>query len=283
MSAQPPIRNGRRPGRRTHARITISSLAIALGLLIGIPATAFAEPTFSVAWTHIGIYPRTAPSMLAGSAGPAVSDGTPLEVICEQEGESVTGDAGTSTIWEKTTIGWLPNVFVSTGVDGWTPGVPKCGGSSTPCKPSGGSAPVESPKEYTGIWITANDVSVKLINHYYDKTGTPVVIDWAYFTQDKYLVDALQALDMNLGYDTYGSKPWKDGDIYYALGHFTIARTSPHCYAIKDVYDFASISKDASDGSIDVQAENLPYALNWADVYLGSAKPFTVQSSGCIY
>jgi len=111
----------------TRAWGLLLAMVIALSTVIAVPAAAQADSRFTVAWTGIGIYPRSAPDMAASKVGKALADGASVSVNCELTGTSVTSDAGTSTIWERLSDGtYLPNVFVETGANGWTPGVPRC-------------------------------------------------------------------------------------------------------------------------------------------------------------
>ncbi|WP_204015135.1 amidase domain-containing protein [Virgisporangium aurantiacum] len=125
------MRDDTRRTRHVPYRVTaavIAAGAITTSALVGGAAPASAAPTFRVEWTKIGIYPRSAPSMASARFGtPALSDGTPVAITCENSGQEVSSAAGTSTIWEQLSDGsWLPNVFVYTGSDSWTPGVPRC-------------------------------------------------------------------------------------------------------------------------------------------------------------
>lgn len=113
-------------------RIFINPMRAMLALIIGLvgyasftPA-ASADQTFPIAFTGIGIYPRTEPSMDAPHAGDALPDGTMVTIECELEGQAVNNGMATISIWAKTNVGYLPNAYLYTGVDGWTPGVGRC-------------------------------------------------------------------------------------------------------------------------------------------------------------
>lgn len=149
------------------ALIVIASLAlIALGAIA--PAPAHAASNFRIAWTHIGIYPRSAPSMSAAKVGAALPDGAWISVACETTGVSVTSDVGTSTIWEKLTNGtFVPNVFVETGANGWTPGVPRCDGAPP------GPAPATSKYNRAG--------AVAAARAHYKGEDVPFIADCTYF------------------------------------------------------------------------------------------------------
>lgn len=112
------------------ARFRGAALATVLcALVFGavLPAPAQADARYPVAWTKIGIYPQSAPSMGSGQIGKALPDGAVVTIVCEQRGQSVSNGLNTTDIWERLDTGaWLPNAFIKTGVDGWTPGVPRC-------------------------------------------------------------------------------------------------------------------------------------------------------------
>ncbi|WP_157063552.1 DUF2599 domain-containing protein [Luteipulveratus mongoliensis] len=119
--------------------------------LAALGGPAHADVVYPVAWTNIGIFPRTAPSMGAPAAGAAVSDGTSVQIACETTGESVSNGASTSTIWEQLSDGsYLPNAHIDTGSDDWTPNVPRCGGgaSATPSASGSGWVPYCGPSKY---------------------------------------------------------------------------------------------------------------------------------------
>ena len=108
----------------------VSAIACMVGLMVGglfVAPAARADTQFQIAWTKIGIYPRSAPSMGSSQVGAALSDGTDIGVGCELEGETVSNGFTSSNIWEVLSDGtYIPNVYVNTGVDGWTPGVMRC-------------------------------------------------------------------------------------------------------------------------------------------------------------
>ncbi|MDR7255682.1 hypothetical protein J2X46_004696 [Nocardioides sp. BE266] len=99
--------------------------AAAFGLVTATPAAA--STTVTVDFTDIGIYPRSAPSMNSTKIGAALSDGTPVGVVCEVEAEVVSNGYEDIAIWDRLDDGtWLPNAFLNTGTASWTPGVPHC-------------------------------------------------------------------------------------------------------------------------------------------------------------
>lgn len=83
----------------------------------------------TIAFSEIGIYPRTEKSLDSAHFGPALPDGATIQVECEAEGAAVNGNP----IWERRSDGaWIPNAFVNTGYDTWTPGIPRCDQQSSP-------------------------------------------------------------------------------------------------------------------------------------------------------
>ncbi|GAA2245159.1 hypothetical protein N1031_15485 [Herbiconiux moechotypicola] len=243
--------------------ITLGIAAATVALVTGGHSTAaFADAQFKVAWTHVGIYPRSGPSMESTKVGAALPDGTTVTVVCEQEGQSVTSDVTTSSIWELTSNGtWLPNAFVETHSNGWTPGVPRCDQPETSPQ-----TPTETPFPVSGIPIKNNgSVYAQLYSHYYDRSGTNAVIEWSFFQQNARLMDVARSLKVN-EYTEFPSNPTDDGtDYFLAMGTHTIWRTSQNCFRVKDTYDFA-----------------FPYVTQVYDAWRGNAKVFTVYSSGCI-
>ena len=75
------------------------------------------------------------------SVGSAVVDTFPgptqVSVQCQQHAETVTAEGYTNDAWAKLADGsWVTNIYIKGPA--WLPGIPDCGGSSTP-PPSGGS------------------------------------------------------------------------------------------------------------------------------------------------
>lgn len=119
---------------QTAAILTTAALVAAGALTTAAPASA-ADNSYTVAFTGIGIYPRASADMSSPKAGLALSDGTRVTVSCEADGTAVSNGSQTSTIWEQLEDGtWLPNVFVDTGTDGYTPGIARCD-SPVPIEP----------------------------------------------------------------------------------------------------------------------------------------------------
>lgn len=126
------------------------------------------------------------------------------------------------------------------------PEQPTAGGGNTnpPSPPSGGGANgqpgtstvLEHCNSYSGDRISASgSVAYSLYDHYMWGNGRPVVIDWAYFANDSRFTTAAHKLAIGLATQY---QPLPTTDMYYALGRFTVKRTSTHCYAIYDHYDF---------------------------------------------
>ncbi|MFT2751369.1 hypothetical protein [Clavibacter sp. Sh2088] len=181
--------------------------------------------------------------------GPALSDGTPVTVICEKTGTTVVSDAGTSDIWEKTTVGWIPNAFVNTGLDGFSD-VPNCIDAIA--------------------FVPAHDVQRALLDHYYSSAGGTVQVDFGFYSADERLMDFARTLPIDSIGRQYVAFP-EDGDVYWASGAFSVARTSKHCWMIKDDYDFTPD-----------KPQNYPFIGLWGNQFFGNAKEFTVRSAGCV-
>lgn len=119
---------------RYSKRISLTAAAAAAtALLLGlgtVPALADSPTsTFPIGWAPIGIYPRSNTVWSSSHSGAAIPNGTPVEVVCEAEGQAVSSSAGTSVIWDRLASpanAWIPNVFLATGYAAWTPGVPRC-------------------------------------------------------------------------------------------------------------------------------------------------------------
>ncbi|MCJ1701976.1 hypothetical protein MT356_19875 [Rathayibacter festucae] len=244
---------------------SVSTAIVAALVLLFAPAAQASPHTFTVQWSHIGIFPRSSPQMNdSNRVGAALADGTPVSVVCETTGATVTSDVGTSDIWERLDTGaYLPNVFVETNANGFTPGVPRCDA------PAATSA-VEEPSVTEGYLFMGNqNVPHMLLQHYYSGTGQNVEVDFDFYAADARLMDWAKQLPE----DSYGY-PYKataeDGDVYWATGGISVARTSDNCFSIRDHYDFSPN-----------KVTNWPYIGLWADQYTGAAKEFTVRSLGC--
>ncbi|MDH6242693.1 hypothetical protein M2432_000318 [Mycobacterium sp. OTB74] len=88
---------------------------------------AQAETRLQVQWTRIGIFPQSAPAMGSGQVGAALADGDWATVVCEAQGQAVGNGDKVIDIWDRLGNGaWLPNAFLKTNADGWTPGIPRC-------------------------------------------------------------------------------------------------------------------------------------------------------------
>lgn len=134
-------------------------LALVLAILGGVISAPFAhaEQAYPIAFTEIGIYPRVAPSMDSERNGNALSDGTMVTIECELEGQPVFNGMATISVWAKTPHGYLPNSFLLTGVDGWTPGVPRCESSSTASDTIPKNGPPVSPgAQRAAEWVKAH-------------------------------------------------------------------------------------------------------------------------------
>jgi hypothetical protein len=111
------------------AFIVLVIMAVAGSLLCAIPTAppARADTQLQVQWTREGIYPQSAPAMGSGQVGRALPDGAMVTVACEQQGEPVGNGQKVIDVWDRLDNGaWLPNAFLKTSADGFTPGIPRC-------------------------------------------------------------------------------------------------------------------------------------------------------------
>lgn len=102
------------------------SIMVSSTILAPHPAGARESNQFPIAWTGIGIHPQLTPALDGQPAGEALSDGTLVTHLCETRGQSVFNGEVETDIWALTEYGWLPTAFIYTGVNDWTPGVPRC-------------------------------------------------------------------------------------------------------------------------------------------------------------
>ncbi|MBO0982695.1 hypothetical protein IOC53_02400 [Rathayibacter sp. SD072] len=216
----------------------------------------------------------------------AISDGTLVQIECETTGATVTSDAGTSDIWEKTNYGWIPNVFVNTGESGFTTGIPRCDSASAPQPVTDGDTErtrdqlVEAERKNYPDRVNYDPnfdkflgeapagttyLGPKLYNHFYSKKGGMYYIPWSYFEGQKYFVSWAKKLPKD-GYDMYNPNEVFETDLALNLGTFSVHRTSEHCWVVRDLYDFK------------------PHELNlYEDQQSGKARIFASRSSGCIW
>lgn len=104
----------------------VTAFLLAVGGVVNTPVVASAAASYPISWTEIGIYPRASTSMDSAKVGSVLYDGTSVLIVCEARGQLVS-DGFTSDIWERLADGtFVPNIYVNTGVDGWTPGIPRC-------------------------------------------------------------------------------------------------------------------------------------------------------------
>ena len=252
-----------------------AAITAATAVIVGIsamPAAADDLHTYPVGWAPIGIYPRQDTQWDSAHVGDAIPDGTPVTVVCETEGESVTSAAGTSTIWDRLDSGaYLPNVFLNTGAAGSTPGSPNCATYDTP-------APAPAPAAVTGQydragaaqWAVDNDSTFPhryptddctwFVTHalwlggglpktssWTDSSHTPWLLadKWDAFslsggpTKASALADALKNELLNHGYATISSQPLD-------MSNPVVARAQ-----VGDLIAYDWDPKGTADGAID--------------------------------
>lgn len=242
-----------------------ASIGAAAALSFATAPSAAADITVPVNWTIIGIYPRSAPSMDAPKVGTAVPDGGRVSLACEAVGQPVSNGYQTIAIWDRLDDGtWLPNAFLDTRTDSWTPGVPRCDAAPA-------SAPIlDRPIRYEGDHLTNMygpwPLAYALYDHYMWGQGRNVVLEPEWVAGISGFRAEVYSLDIGqLGVWT----PPKDSDLFWAIGSFTVVRETPNCWAIYDHYDFTPD-----------KPSNWPYVVYWS-YQIGGAREFDVNASGC--
>ncbi|MFT4135696.1 amidase domain-containing protein [Microbacterium sp.] len=173
-------------------------LGVALVLASSVSVQA-ADNQFQIAWTKIGIYPHSSPTMSTSArSGRAVSDGTWITVACETTGETVTSDVATNNIWERTADGsYYPNVFVNTRSNGWTTGIPRCSALDQPLTASpapgngqsgGGAAAAQwAANHHNETQLSFMSECTILVSRALWAAGVPQTKSWTNATKDRNL------------------------------------------------------------------------------------------------
>ncbi len=172
--------------RRLMAAIATAAVVLAFTA----PGASAESHDYRVAWTQIGIYPRTSPSMSSDRAARAIPDGTLVHIECELEGSPVDNGSGASTVWERLTNGtYLPNAFINTGVDGYTPGIPRCGESEADSRRTGyfryGAASNAQHWALTPSFIPGGDCTYFVSLSLWDGGGLPETDEWSNDSSDR--------------------------------------------------------------------------------------------------
>lgn len=242
--------------------------AAAGGIMAG-ASPAMASQQFQIAFTGgVGVYPRSGPDMASERVGAALPEGSTITVECELEGTPVSNGAATITVWMKLDNGtYIPNAYVSTGHDSFTPGMPRCE-SSTDSE----EVPVSVPGDYIAYVRSDKPMFEQLIDYYYTGEGKDVVIHWDFFKDKEAFVSWAKTIPVGEEW-AYTANPSRDGfDMTTALRTFEVTKTSPHCFKIEDRYDF-----DIEEG------EDLIYLTLKIDEMTGAAASFNVYASGCFF
>lgn len=148
----------------------------------------------------------------------------------------------------------------SSGGGGQPPGG-GAGSGGTPGSHASPSPPPETCEAVSGVQAPSSHLSEWLFARFEGGYSTAVVVPWSYFTGNPQFVAKAKSIPEND--EVIGWRAVFPSDMYFALGHFTIKHTSPHCYLIYDKYDFSAVQ--------------LPF---WLQQKLKSAIPFDVYSSG---
>jgi hypothetical protein len=130
-----PVRIGDRAGehrRRRHwgARHRLAVIAVSLGalaLLLAAPSAAFAAGGTVQVGAGNCLNEREGPSNIYPSRG-CLGDGTPVNIVCQIEGETIDGNWGPTDLWDRIDDPlngpFLSDGFVNTGTNG--PVAPPC-------------------------------------------------------------------------------------------------------------------------------------------------------------
>lgn len=97
-------------------------------------------------------------------------------------------------------------------------------------------SPQEECRQVSGTLVAdRGSAAYALYDHYMWGKGKPVVVEWSYFAGSTSFSEFAKGLSdgQRKGY-TNGLNT----DMFYALGTFTVERTSENCYYIEDHYDF---------------------------------------------
>lgn len=149
---------------------------------------------------------------------------------------------------------------------------------TTPAAPTasataGNSQTTTQCQQPSGTYIANNggmSVPYALYDHYMWDHGTPVVIAWSFLAQSASFVKKAEGIPVG---QTAEYRDSYNTAMFWALGTFTITRTSESCYAIYDHYDFTPTAAPAK----------LPFTIftlpEWA-YQLSGAKDFDVRAAG---
>ena len=143
-------------------------------------------------------------------------------------------------------------------------------GSSSGQNPTPSTSPQQCQKPSGTFIPDQRSVAYALYDHYMWASGTPVVIGWSFFTSSASFVKFAKGLTVNQP-QLYRNAP--NTDMFWALGTFTVTRTSADCYAIYDHYDFTPNS------SLPKLPDTILTLPEWA-YQLSGAQDFNVYAAG---
>lgn len=245
-------------------------------------ATVFSEPA-------VNYSARSGPATTFPEAG-TYQGGVGLNLGCWINGESVEGRNGkTSAIWYQVVDvpgAWINDTIVDTGSD--EPVTASCfDGLSSEHQElyrqeasqladiSAQTASVYSPPTPNINFPNLPNsrkrifpilVEFQLAQHYFDRTGQAVDIDFTFFKHSRRLRQTMYSVKIGDS-GSYEAAPGYDGtSMVLAVRKFEFKRTSDNCFTITDRYDF----------HYHTEYESLKWAHN-----IGVAKEFDVYSSGC--
>lgn len=263
-------------------KLKVSSVAIAAAIsVVTVAAASVASaqpPTVDVVDADGGVYWRDSSDWNSAIANPGhgVYTGDRVTVECI---ETTTGGTvpplWNNSLWYRVSVisgrgagqsGLLNDHFLNTGINQPNQplsGVPSCGTGQA----SSSTQPINRPVEVGGEYMApGGNLAAKLFTHYSAGLGTAVNVDWRWLTPYQAFTDFAKGLPIDPNGAVWRA-PW-DTDLFWALGSFTVARTSTNCFLVYDKYDFDP--KSILDG-----------APAWGIQAFG-AREFQVFASGCL-
>ena len=123
--------------KRLLAAAAAAAATIAAGSTIALPDAQAASTTATVVAPQLAV--REAPNT-SSTIKSWAAQGSQVTIECQTAGQAVTGNWGSTEIWNRVNGGYVSDGWVDTGTNGYIDGVPKCdeGGESTPEQPNPG-------------------------------------------------------------------------------------------------------------------------------------------------
>jgi hypothetical protein len=105
---------------RILAGVIVSGAAVAIATGVAVPASADAS---GIVVASLGLNIRSCASTTCARAG-LLSDGTPIDIVCQLSGEPVNGNWGETSLWDRISPlnqpgQYVPDWFGDTGSNGY--------------------------------------------------------------------------------------------------------------------------------------------------------------------